>query len=65
MDRQSEIRIEQRGPDIVELTVLFDGQSFACGTYISRVAAMQAGKLFLDRKEGEREGRKKRPRGKR
>ena len=65
MSDDSEIRIEQAGSDKFILTVLFEGQTFECGTYITRVAAMQAGKLFVDRKEGEREGRKKRPRGKR
>lgn len=65
MSQESEIRVEQQGPDKFSLIVLFEGQSFDCGTYISRVAAMQAGKLFIDRKKGESEGRKKRPRGKR
>jgi hypothetical protein len=62
---ESEIKVAQLGPDKFALTVLFEGQSFECGTYINRVAALQAGKLFVERKEGEREGRKKRPRGKR
>jgi hypothetical protein len=65
MSNESEIRIEQLGPEKFGLTVLFAGQSFECGTYISRMAAMQAGKLFVQRKEGESEGRKKRPKGKR
>ena len=65
MSNESEIRIEQLGPDKFGLTVLFGGQSFECGLYISRVAALQAGKLFVERKQGESEGRKKRPRGKR
>jgi hypothetical protein len=60
-----ETRIEQLAPDKFALTVIFEGQSFECGTYINRVAALQAGKLFVERKEGEREGRKKRPRAKR
>ena len=58
----ADIRIEQLGPDKFSLTVLFEGQSFDCGTYLNRMAAMQAGRLFIERKEGEREGRKKRPR---
>ena len=61
----SEIKVEQLGPDKFALTVLFEGQPFECGTYINRVAALQAGKLFVERKEGEKEGRKKRPKGKR
>lgn len=61
----SEIKVEQLGPDKFALTVLFEGQSFDCGVYINRVAALQAGKLFVERKEGEKEGRKKRPKGKR
>ncbi len=65
MSQESEIKVEQAAPDKFILTVLFEGQSFDCGTYITRVAALQAGKLFVERKEGEKEGRKKRPRGKR
>ena len=61
----SEIKVEQLAPDKFALTVLFEGQSFECGTYINRVAALQASKLFVERKEGEKEGRKKRPKGKR
>lgn len=61
----SEIKVEELGPGKFALTVLFEGQSFDCGTYINRVAALQAGKLFVERKEGEKEGRKKRPKGKR
>ncbi len=56
------IEIAEIGPQKFALTVTFDGQTFACGTYLSRVAALQAGKLFVDRKEGERVGRMKRPR---
>jgi hypothetical protein len=65
MNDHSDIRVDQLAPDKFALTVLFGGQSFECGTYVTRVAALQAGKLFVERKEGEREGRKKRPRGKR
>jgi len=59
---ESDIKVEQLGPDKFALTVIFEGQSFECGTYVNRVAALQAGKLFVERKEGEKEGRKKRPR---
>lgn len=65
MNDHADIRVAQLAPDKFALTVLFEGQSFECGTYITRIAALQAGKLFVERKEGEREGRKKRPRGKR
>jgi hypothetical protein len=65
MNDHSDIRVTQLGPDKFALTVLFEGKPFECGTYMTRIAALQAGKLFVERKEGEREGRKKRPRGKR
>jgi hypothetical protein len=60
-----EIRIDEAKPGDFRLTVIHDGQEFACGSYVSRAAAAQAGRLFLERKRGEAEGRKKRPRGKR
>jgi len=56
--------IEERGPQTFSLTVTFEGQRFDLGTYINRAEAMKAGKLFLDRKEGEKIGRKKHPRKK-
>jgi len=56
------IKIEEIGPQKFTLKVVFEGQEFDCGNYISRGAAMQAGKLFMERKEGEKQGRKKRPR---
>ena len=65
MSADTDIKVEQLGPDKFVLTVLFEGQSFDCGNYINRVAALQAGKLFVERKEGERKGGKKRPKGKR
>jgi hypothetical protein len=55
-------QIDAIGPQTFRLSVTFDGQRFDCGTYISRIAAQQAGKLFVERKEGERVGRMKRPR---
>jgi hypothetical protein len=55
-------QIDAIGPQKFSLTVTLDGQRFECGTYISRAAALQAGKLFVERKEGERVGRMKRPR---
>ncbi|PWC39464.1 hypothetical protein [Azospirillum sp. TSO35-2] len=52
----SSILVDAVGPEHFTLTVLFDGQRFDCGRYISRVAAMQAGRLFIQRKEGEAAG---------
>lgn len=61
----SPIVIDETGPQSFTLTVTFDGQRFDCGRYISRAAAMQAGRLFLQRKEGEAaNGRTKRKPGK-
>lgn len=58
------IEVVEIGPQKFGLTVVFDGQRFECGTYISRAAASQAGRLFVERKEGEQKGRQKRPRRK-
>lgn len=57
----SGIQIDETGPQKFSLAVTFDGQRFDCGTYISRAAAAQAGRLFVQRKEGEQAGRRKRP----
>ena len=58
------IEIEETGPQAFALTVVFEGRRFDCGRYLNRAAAMQAGRLFLQRKEGEAEGQKKRPKRK-
>jgi hypothetical protein len=58
------IQVEEVGPQNFTLAVIFDGQRFDCGTYINRPAALQAGRLFVQRKEGETAGRQKRPRKK-
>jgi hypothetical protein len=58
------IAVEDVGPQKFTLTVTFDGQRFECGTYISRAAAQQAGRLFVQRKEGEAVGQRRRPRQK-
>ena len=58
------IEVVEAGPQKFELTVVFDGQRFACGSYLNRASAQQAGRLFVVRKEGERAGRAKRPRKK-
>ncbi len=58
------IQVDETGPQKFSLTVTFEGQRFECGSYISRAAAQQAGRLFVQRKEGEAVGQKRRPRGK-
>ena len=58
------IDIKETGPGKFELAVTFDGQRFECGNYLTRAAAAQAGRLFVQRKEGEQAGRKKSPRKK-
>jgi hypothetical protein len=60
----AEIKIEQVAANDFRLTVDFDGQSFVCGSYLTRVAAHQAGRLMIERKEGEKQGRKRRVRKK-
>ncbi|MFD1624211.1 hypothetical protein [Azospirillum griseum] len=60
----SSIHIEETGPQTFVLAVTFDGQRFDCGNYISRAAAMQAGRLFVQRKEGEAGGARERGRRK-
>lgn len=61
---QTSVQVEELGQQKFALAVTFDGQRFDCGTYISRAAALQAGRLFIDRKEGERVSQRKRPRKK-
>lgn len=63
--QETSIQVDEIGPQNFALTVIFEGQRFACGSYLNRASAMQAGRLFVERKEGEQAGRKKRPRGKR
>jgi hypothetical protein len=58
------IQIDEVGPQRFTLTVTFDGQRFECGNYISRAVAMQAGRLFVQRKEGEAVGQRARTRRK-
>lgn len=60
----SEILIEQIAANDFRLTVIVDGESFICGSYLNRAAAQQAGRLMIERKAGEVQGRKKRPRKK-
>jgi hypothetical protein len=67
MARPMEAKIDIRavGPQKFELAVTVDGQRFECGNYLDRAAAHRAGRLFVERKEGEQAGRKKMPRRKR
>ncbi|MDB5364071.1 MAG: hypothetical protein JWO51_5368 [Rhodospirillales bacterium] len=60
----SKIDIREAGPQKFELAVTYGGQRFECGNYLNRAAAQQAGRLFVQRKEGEQAGRKKSPRKK-
>lgn len=61
---EATIDIREVGPQKFELSVTFDGKRFACGNYLNRAAAHQAGRLFVARKEGEKAGHKKSPRRK-
>jgi len=58
------IEIREAGPQKFELAVTIDGQRFDCGNYLNRAAAQQAARLFVQRKEGEAQGRAKSPRRK-
>lgn len=58
------IQVDEIGPQNFTLAVTFDGQRFACGTYLNRPAAMQAGRLFVQRKESEAAGPRARGRRK-
>jgi len=59
---ESSIQVAEVGLQKFTMAVTFDGQRFDCGIYISRAAAMLAGRLFVERKQGERTGRTKRAR---
>ncbi len=59
----SSLEVEEAGSQTFTLAVTVNGERFSCGTYISRAAALQAGRLFVQRKEGEAaNGRTKRKR---
>lgn len=60
MKSVGEIHIEQVGANDFRLTVIIEGQRFVCGSYLTRVAADRAGRLMIERREGEKRGRKKR-----
>jgi hypothetical protein len=55
------VRIDELGPQKFSLSVTIGDQVFDCGLYLNRAAAMQAGRLFVERKEGEAAGRRKHP----
>lgn len=59
-----EIEVTELAPREFSLVVVFDGQRFECGRYIGRTAAMQAGRLFAERKSGEKAAGRKHPRRK-
>lgn len=54
------IQVTEDGPGRFSLTVTVDAVRFDCGNYLTRPAALQAGRLFVERKKGEAQGRKKR-----
>ncbi|MDR3515100.1 MAG: hypothetical protein P4M00_04730 [Azospirillaceae bacterium] len=56
------VSIDQIDAQTFTLSVTVDGQRFDCGNYLTRMAAVEAGRQFVRRKEGERAGRKSRPR---
>ena len=58
------IKVDETGPGTFVLTVIFEGRRFECGNYISRAAALQAGRLFVQRKVGEAAGQRGRPKRK-
>ena len=58
------IKVDETGPQTFVLTVTFEGRRFECGSYISRAAALQAGRLFAQRKAGEAVGQRGRPKRK-
>ena len=58
------ISVDEIGPHHFNLKVVFEGQSFDCGTYINRPEALKAGRLFVERKTAEQGGAKKRSRKK-
>ncbi|MEI8396630.1 MAG: hypothetical protein WCF85_18000 [Rhodospirillaceae bacterium] len=60
----AKIEIDEREPQKFLLSVTVNGRRFECGSYISRAAAMQAGRLFVERKEREASEQRRRPRGK-
>lgn len=61
-ERDHEIEVQERGKNVFALAVIFAGQRFDCGVYVSRPEALKAARLFVQRKQGEQASRGKRPR---
>lgn len=55
------VEVEETAPRTFTLKVHFDGHVFDCGNYLTRPAALQAGRLFVERKLAESSSRKKHP----
>jgi hypothetical protein len=55
------VEVAELGPQKFSLVVIFDGRRFDCGLYINRAEALKAGRLFVERKQGEQSARGKRP----
>ena len=60
----SAIAVQELGPNSFALVVTVAGQRFECGSYLNRPAALQAGRLFVQRKAAESVGQKRRTRRK-
>ena len=63
-DSGAQTEITEPTPGRFHLAVIWQGQRFDCGSYLTRPAALTAARLFISRKEGEQAGQKKRPRRK-
>ena len=61
-ERDHEIEVEERGKQTFAMAVIFAGQRFDCGVYVSRAEALKAARLFVQRKQGEQAARGKRQR---
>jgi hypothetical protein len=55
-----DVEVDELGPQKFSLAVTFDGRRFDCGIYVSRAEALKAGRLFVERKQGEQAARGKR-----
>ena len=45
--------VTERSPGQFHLQITFAGQSFDCGVYLTRPAALTAARLFVERKQAE------------
>ena len=55
------VEVVELGAQKFSLVVTFDGRRFDCGLYVNRAEALKAGRLFVERKQGEHAARGKRP----